>query len=129
MADVNSDEVSPRAEGGSVHTLLDQDRTRIVLSGEIDVSVNTELVEAITEAEAAGVPTEVDARQVTFIDSSGVALLARLASRTPNTLTVLDPPEVLTFLLDITRIGELVQVQHTAPSGPGPDDEPPDVVA
>ena len=129
MADVNSDDARAPAERGSVHTLFNDDRTRIVLSGEIDVSVNAELVDAIAEAEAAGVPTEVDTRHVTFIDSSGVAMLARLASRTPDTLKVLDPPEVLTFLLEITRIGELVQVQHTAPTGRGPDDDPPDAVA
>lgn len=126
MADANSDEDVSRGERGSVHTLLDSDRTRIVLSGEVDVSVATELTDAVAEAEAAAVPTEVDARHVTFIDSSGVAMLARLASRTPGRLQILDPPEVLTFLLEVTRIGDLVDVVHAAGTGTG---EPPDITA
>src|SRR5699024_8189093 len=39
---------------GSVHTLLDSERTRLVLSGEIDVALTDELTEAVTEAESAG---------------------------------------------------------------------------
>ncbi|MGC0272546.1 STAS domain-containing protein [Pseudactinotalea sp. Z1739] len=137
MADVNSGEEHPRGERGSVHTLLESDRTRIVLSGEVDVSVSAELTDAVAEAEAAGVPTQVDAKHVTFIDSSGVALLARLASRTPGRVQILNPPEVLTFLLEVTRIGELVEVVDTSGDDHGgaiplprrPDDDPPDAIA
>lgn len=137
MADGNSDGEQPRGERGSVHTLLGDERTRVVLSGEVDVSVNAELTDAVAEAEAAGLPAEVDAKHVTFIDSSGVAMLARLASRTPDTLTILDPPEVLVFLLEITKIGEVVRVVHTAgarsegEADTGAEDggEPPDIIA
>ena len=135
MADANSDEDGSRGERGSVHTLLDPDRTRIVLSGEVDVSVTAELTDAVAEAEAAAVPAQVDARHVTFIDSSGVAMLARLASRTPGRLQIMDPPEVLTFLLEVTRIGDLVDVAHTETTGAGPrrpgtpEQDPPDIIA
>lgn len=95
---------------GSVHTLLDSERTRLVLSGEIDVALTDELTEAVTEAESAGFPVDVDARHVTFMDSSGIALLARLATRTPGRLTLIQPPDVVRFLLDVTRIGDLVEV-------------------
>lgn len=95
---------------GSVHTLLDPQRTRLVLSGEIDVAVTEELTEAVTEAESAGLPVDVDARHVTFMDSSGIALLARLATRTPGRLTLIQPPDVVQFLLDVTKIGDLVDV-------------------
>src|SRR5690625_3779933 len=101
MADGNSDGEQSRAKRGSVHTLLGDDRTRVVLSGEVDVSVNAELTEAVAEAETAGLPTEVKAKHVTLIDSSGVAMLARLDRRTQDTLTIMVPPEVLVFLLDI----------------------------
>ena len=103
---------------GSVHTLLEADRTRLVLSGEIDVAVTEELTEAVTEAESAGFPVDVDARHVTFMDSSGIALLARLATRTPGRLTLIQPPDVVRFLLDVTRIGDLVDVVN------GPDSPP-----
>lgn len=108
--------------GGSVHALLGSRRTRLVLSGEIDVSMSADLTEAIAVAEQAGLPVEVDARHVTFMDSSGVALLARLASRTPGRLALIQPPDVVRFLLEVTRIGELVDVLD---ADPGFDPAPP----
>lgn len=103
---------------GSVHTLLEDERTRVILSGEIDVAVTEELTEAVTEAESAGLPVDVDARHVTFMDSSGIALLARLATRTPGRLTLIQPPDVVLFLLDVTRIGDLVNVQDGVDGSP-----------
>lgn len=121
MPDANSSGTGARREpdgAGSVHTLLNPDRTRLVLSGEIDVALSEELTEAVTDAEAAGLPVEVDARHVTFMDSSGIALLARLANRTPGRLNLIQPPDVVRFLLDVTRIGDLVDVIDTEPAPP-----------
>ena len=118
MPDANSSGTdTPRGAGGagSVHTLLDPDRTRLVLSGEIDVALTDELTEAVTDAETAGLPVEVDARHVTFMDSSGIALLARLANRTPGRLSLIKPPDVVRFLLEVTRIGDLVDVIDSEP--------------
>lgn len=128
MADANSDEQATRGSRGSIRTLVSNDRTRISLRGDVDAALNAELTEAVAAAEAAGLPTSVDTREVTFIDSSGMALLARLAGRTPERLQLIDPPGVLTFLLEVTRIGDVVDVVRTDRGGP-PDDEPPDVVA
>ena len=107
------------AESGSVHVMVGQDRTRLVLAGEIDVSLGADLAEAVTEAERSGQPVEIDARHVTFMDSSGVSVLARLASRTPGQLTLIQPPEIVRFLLDVTRIGDLVTVVDDDPGFPG----------
>lgn len=124
MAEINSGADGVRAGGGSVHTLLESDRTRVVLSGEVDVALNTDFTDAVAAAEAAGLPTEVDARHVTFIDSSGMALLARLASRTPGKTVLIEPPEVLRFLLTVTKIGELVEVvDNAAALTPDPPDD------
>lgn len=113
MTDGNSTANTPRGANGSssVHTLLDADRTRLVLSGEIDVALAQEFTEAVADAETAGMPVDVDARHVTFMDSSGIALLARLATRTPGRLTLIQPPDVVRFLLEVTKIGDLVDVQ------------------
>ncbi|MPV89021.1 STAS domain-containing protein, partial [Georgenia ruanii] len=94
-----------------------------VLSGEVDVALSGDLTEAVTEAERAGLPVEIDARHVTFMDSSGVSMLARLAHRTPGRLTMIEPPDVVRFLLGVTRIGEVVDVVDVDPGFP--DDEPP----
>jgi anti-anti-sigma factor len=98
-------------------------RTRVVLCGEIDAALSTELREAAEDAEAPGRPIEVDARRVTFMDSAGFTLLARLAARAPGRLRVIEPPDVVRFLLDVTKIGELVDVVDV---DPGFDEEPED---
>lgn len=129
--DVTQDEPAGRpgpdaagaAETGSVHVMVSSSRTRLVLSGEVDVALSGELTEAVTEAERAGLPVEIDARHITFMDSSGVSMLARLAHRTPGRLTMIEPPDVVRFLLGVTRIGEVVDVVDVDPGFP--EDEPP----
>jgi anti-sigma B factor antagonist len=102
-------------EPGSVHVILSPDRTRIVLSGEIDADLGADLTEATADAEQAGVPIEVDAHHVTFMDSSGVAFLARLAVRTPHRVRLLHVPPTVQFLLEVTRIGDLLDVVDDTP--------------
>lgn len=103
---------APRQGGepGAVHVILGSERTRIVLSGEIDADLGTDLAEATADAERAGLPIEVDARHVTFMDSSGVAFLARLSIRSTHRVRLLRVPPTVQFLLDVTRIGELLDV-------------------
>ena len=98
------------AEPGSVHILLEDESTTIVLAGEIDADMAAELQEATSAAEAAGKPVVVDAHHVTFMDSSGVAFLARLAIRTPARVKLVNVPPTVRFLLDVTRIGDLLDV-------------------
>lgn len=134
------------AEPGSVHVIVMDDRTRIVVSGEVDADLGPQLQEATADAEATGLPIEVDAQHVTFMDSSGIAFLARLASRSPQRLRVLHAPAPVRFLLEVTRIGELLELVDDGPEpdGSGEQDEtgapehglptiprptPPDVVA
>ncbi|MEK8226196.1 STAS domain-containing protein [Oerskovia sp. M15] len=50
------------------------------------------MLDATTDAEATGLPVEIDAHHVTFMDSSGVAFLARLATRGPHRVRVLRAP-------------------------------------
>ena len=113
------------AEPGSVHVILGSERTRIVLSGEVDADLGADLQEATAEAERAGLPIEVDAHHVTFMDSSGVAFLARLSTRSPSRVRLIRVPPTVRFLLEVTRIGELLDVvdgdpgfDTAAPDGP-----------
>ena len=94
----------------SVHLIVGSSRARIVLSGEIDADIGPELSEATAEAEATGLPVEIDAHHITFMDSSGVAFLARLASRMPHRVSILRAPPTVKFLLEVTRIGELLDI-------------------
>lgn len=119
---------SAGAEPGSVHVIVHSDRTRIVLSGEVDADLAPDLQEATADAEATGLPIEVDAHHVTFMDSSGIAFLARLATRTTERVRIIRAPETVRFLLDVTRIGELLDVvDDGALDGPGPDPDLPTI--
>lgn len=104
---------------GSVHVMTSGDQLRLVLAGEIDVALSSELAEAVNEATASNGNIEVDARHVTFMDSSGVAQLARLAHHANPPLTVIKPPEVMRFLLDVTKLGGVVNVVEEDPGFPG----------
>ena len=129
------------AEPASVHVIVMRDRTRIVVSGEVDADLAGDLQEATSDAEATGLPIEVDAQHVTFMDSSGIAFLARLASRSAERVRVLHAPDTVRFLLEVTRIGELLELvddpDDDPDGGPAPDHglptiprpTPPDVVA
>lgn len=104
-------------EPASVHVIVTGERTRIVISGEIDADLAPDLLEAAADAEMTGLPIEVDAQHVTFMDSSGIAFLARLASRSGERIRVLHAPDTVRFLLEVTRIGELLELVD----GHGPD--------
>ncbi len=110
-----SRETARPQEPGSVHVLLGGRKTRVVLTGEIDAELGPDLVEAAADAEDAGRPVEVDVQHVTFMDSTGVAFLARLASRASGTMVVIRPPELVRFLIEVTSIGELLEVVESDP--------------
>jgi anti-sigma B factor antagonist len=122
-ASTSNGHLTAAAEPGSVHVILGAERTRIVLSGEIDADLGADLQEATAEAERAGLPIEVDAHHVTFMDSSGVAFLARLSTRSPSRVRLIRVPPTVRFLLEVTRIGELLDVVD---GDPGFDPATPD---
>ena len=117
MPDERSTQPGKGHDGGTASVMVAQGRTRLVLSGEIDVALSSELSEAVAEAEASRNPVEIDARHVTFMDSSGVAFLARLATRSPQPVRIVRVPENVRFLLEVTRIGELLEIDDPAPAG------------
>ena len=111
------------SEPASVHVIVQDERTRIVLSGEVDADLAADLAEATSAAEANGLPIDIDAQHVTFMDSSGIAFLARIASRSSRQVRILHAPDTVRFLLEVTRIGELLE----AVDDDDPSDTPPDV--
>jgi anti-anti-sigma factor len=116
----NPDASLPPADGGdpgTVQVIVEEGRTRIVLSGEIDADVADELAEASAEAAQLGLPIEVDTHHVTFMDSSGVAFLARLTRGSTGRVRLLRVPPTVRFLLEVTRIGDLLDVDDEPPAG------------
>ncbi|MCM3661347.1 STAS domain-containing protein [Georgenia satyanarayanai] len=101
---------TPLPAAGSVTLIASPDRVRLILSGELDMLMKTELLDAVHEAVLHDVRVEVDVRDVTFMDSSALAALSRLIQASGERPTFISPPPVVRFLLDVTRIGELVDI-------------------
>ena len=100
----------PGPAAGTVTLHASPDRVRLILRGELDMLMKTELLDAVHEAVLHDVPVEVDVRDVTFMDSSALAALSRLIQASSHRATFISPPPVVRFLLDVTRIGELVDI-------------------
>lgn len=100
----------PQPPSGTVAVMPSPNRVRLVLRGELDMSMKAELLDAVREASLHDAPAEVDVRDVTFMDSSALAALSRLISVSRHRPTFISPPPVVSFLLDVTRLGELVDI-------------------
>jgi anti-sigma B factor antagonist len=103
---------------GTVALLTCASRSRLVLAGEIDVASKSELQPAVDEALALERPIDVDVRNVRFMDSFGIATLAGLARRSPYRLRIIEPPELVRFLLDVTDLASFVETLDADPGMP-----------
>ncbi|KAE8764476.1 STAS domain-containing protein [Georgenia thermotolerans] len=106
-------------EVGWVSVLASGERTRILLAGELDDSLTGDLTEAVDLAVRRGLPVDIDARGLTFMDSSSVATLTRLAARLPERARLIEPPELLLFLLEVTKLDEAMDVLDHDPGFEG----------
>lgn len=97
---------------GSVEVHLDPGATLVRLMGEIDVALSAALEEAYDTVVARGAETQVDAYQVTFLDSVGVGFIARLASaerRQGRALTVFGSSRSMRETLVLSGVFDLLQ--------------------
>lgn len=88
-----------------------EDTRRVRFSGEIDMGVAGEAVDVITDTVLDGHPKMmvVDLRQVSLLDSTGVAALVtgyKIASHRGCQLVVANPREVVRELLAVTGVLE-----------------------
>lgn len=115
---------------GSVTVRTSPTRSRLVLAGEVDMSLADELSAAVDNVLALALPVDVLVRDVTFLDSSGLSKLVRLATSSISRTRLIEPPEFVRFLLEVTRMDEVLDVIEKDPGFP--DDDPdvptPDVV-
>ncbi len=105
-------------EVGSVHVLIDPDRVHVVLTGEIDAGTSADLATAATEVIDAERPVEVDCRHITFMDSTGIGFLARLAARSPQRVRLLNVPPMVRFLVDTVKLGDRLAMDDAAEGAP-----------
>ena len=90
----------------------DGDEVRITLAGELDRLVADRFSRALRDAELSGARRVVlDAEGLTFLDSSGLALVlsgARRAGSAGRTLVVANPSQPVRRLLEIAAMGHLI---------------------
>src|SRR5690348_7042495 len=80
--------------------------------GEIDIASAPEFEKAIQSASMRGVPFSIDLSACTYIDSSGLAALARAARRGNPITEVLVPKESkIVRVLEVTGMNALVPIQ------------------
>ncbi|GAA4288121.1 STAS domain-containing protein [Georgenia daeguensis] len=106
---------------GQVTVRTSTTRTRLVLSGEVDMSLADELSAAVDEVLVLGLPVDVDVRDVTFLDSSGLSKLVHLATGAVTRPRLIEPPDFVTFLLEVTRLDEVMDVLESDPGFPDGD--------
>lgn len=102
-------------EPGTVTVRATGAKAQLVLTGEIDVSLNTELYDAVAELEALGRPIEVHTRDVTYVDSSLMALLANIAHRCDHPISLVDPPPLVRYLLQVAELDDVVEIVKRRP--------------
>jgi len=93
---------------GSVHVAATGSRVVITLAGEIDAALAGDLRGAAQDALATGLPIDVLASQATFIDSSGLRFLMRLATGSHHRLRLVRPSPQARFIIELTDLGAML---------------------
>lgn len=107
-------------DAGGVQISFLPDRSRLTLTGEVDARLNAELARATTLLAERGLTVDIETCELSFIDSSVIALVAHLANRLHARVRFLAPTPQVRFLLDLTQVGELVDiVEPELPLSPG----------
>lgn len=97
--------------------LDEENESRWVLTGEIDISVHEKFREVWAVDRSSAVPIQVDMGAVTFIDSSGLRILydARRATPDGEVPTLLDVPERVRWIIDVTGLTDMFELVVSAP--------------
>ena len=104
-------------EPGSVHVIVGATHARVVLSGEIDADLAADLNQATRDVQDSMLAVEIDAHHVTFMDSTGVAFLARLTAVTQEPVRIFNTPPTVRFLLEVTSIGNMLEIVEDQAGG------------
>jgi anti-sigma B factor antagonist len=88
-------------------------RTTVAFTGTLDISTIDQALKELTEATAQAPELVIDLRQVDFIDSSGLSVIAQTAQQaaeTGHTLSVV-PNAQARRLMEMTGIASHVQIE------------------
>ncbi|WP_315093309.1 STAS domain-containing protein [uncultured Cellulomonas sp.] len=103
------DLIEHAAAAGTIRVEPADERTVIVLVGEIDAALRDEASMCMGLALVAGNPVVIDSTLATFIDSSGIAFVLQLhlaAREAGIPVSLLDPHRVLRDVLDMVGLSD-----------------------
>ncbi|WP_188078919.1 STAS domain-containing protein [Actinotalea subterranea] len=89
------------------------DRSVVRAWGEIDLTVRRDATQLCAEVVERGLPLVIDTRDVTFIDSTGMSILVRLARDAESNgypVELHNPPWMLRELLTITGVDRILPI-------------------
>ena len=116
------DLIEHAAAAGTIRVEPADERTVIVLVGEIDAALRDEASMCMGLALVAGNPVVIDSTLATFIDSSGLAFilqLHRLGEESGLPVALRDPSPLVVDLLEMIGMTHRIPVVHTLPDTPG----------
>ena len=91
----------------------------VVVQGEIDLAAAAEFHEALKRACDGAARIEVDMRDATFMDSTGIMVLLQAHQRLgqlPEAIVLHDPHPTVLRVLDLAGVADLFTVHTTTPS-------------
>ncbi|ACZ29126.1 anti-sigma-factor antagonist [Xylanimonas cellulosilytica DSM 15894] len=105
------------ATGSGISCRTTADGTVVTLWGEVDAALREAAGEvmALLAVHATGIPVVIEAKDVTFIDSSGIAFILQvyvLGQETGTPVSLRDPSEAVVEVLDMVGIGGRIPVVH-----------------
>ncbi|WP_188037461.1 STAS domain-containing protein [Actinotalea sp. JY-7885] len=111
--------VAPAAPGswGGIELGTAPDGTSVVhLWGDVDAGLREEASVVMAQVVLRAGPVVVDAADVTFLDSTGLAFvlqLVRAGEEEGRTVVVLDPPDGVSDLIELAGMTDLIPVRRT----------------
>lgn len=103
-----------RTDTSGMELREEPDRSVVVAWGEIDLAVRQAVAPMCQTVAERGLPVVIDAERITFIDSTGMSILVRLArdgEQRGYPVTVRNAPWMLQELLAITGVDRLLPVE------------------
>lgn len=94
---------------GTIEIHVDDDRSRVVLRGEIDGARRDEASAALAAVVTAALPVDIETADVTFIDSSGVAFLVQIHAIGADegfAVRLVEPSEVVVDVLQMIGLDD-----------------------
>ena len=101
----------PTGDGAefSIETINVDGQTCLVLRGEIDLTVRDPLARALAKVAAAGHRIVLDMAEVSFLDSTGIGVLARTAADGAD-ISIVNPQRAVCRALDVSGIDHLIHI-------------------